>query len=127
MIRTQSNNRYFAALGSISSSGRQVVALVGRLEGCGVESWCQTNWWPGSHAPPPAPVRISVVLPWSTPGVGVQLSYEPFQPGAASSGPLAAAPQQLSVTPDGPGREIATFTIPTFADGSAYDVIVDQG
>lgn len=127
MIKASGTDQFVPALGSISADGHQVVALIGRSQGCAVESWCTSNWWPGVSPVGPMSVRVSVVLPWTTRSLNVKLSYEPFQPGSPSSGPITATPAGPTLQPDGPGREILSFTIPAFADGSAYNLYVTEG
>ena len=116
-----------AALGSIDSSHNQVVALIGRLQGCAVASWCNTEWRPRESPVPPADVRVHLIVPWTTDRPAIQLSSETFQPGAAVSGPTPAAPASLTVTPAGPGATEVSFTIPSFPDGAAYNLLVTPG
>ena len=128
MIQTSSTNPALAAIGAVNSGSRQVRALIGRMAGCAVLSWCQHNWWPTSETPVPAEdVQVNVNLPWNTPNVHVDLNCDPFRPGAASGGPIAVSPADEVLRPNGAGGEILSLTIPSFADGSAYSLVVTAG
>ncbi|HWE54508.1 MAG TPA: hypothetical protein VG435_03305 [Acidimicrobiales bacterium] len=123
MIKATSTSSQVAALASRSSSGQQMTALIGRLVGCAVASWCQSGWGQAGAKPvAPAPIGVSVVLPWSTANTHINLSYEPFTPGANSSGPIATQAVDPTIHPDGAGHEVLSFVIPNFADGSAYNL-----
>jgi hypothetical protein len=112
MVATSSSNNTMQALGSIDSSKRQMVALVGRAVAPSA-----------SNPAPPTSVRVNLVVPWNSPRVNVALSYEPSQPGAAVSGPIRTSPSNLTTQPDGAGNELVSFSIPNFADGAAYNVV----
>jgi hypothetical protein len=127
VVAARTSSTTVAALGSLSQSRTQVVALIGRLQGCAVTSWCRTVWHPpGSTPAPPTTVDVSVVVPWTTASVSVNLGYEPFQPGATSSGPIAVHPSGITLRRTGVGSETVSFSIPDFADGSAYNLIVTE-
>lgn len=127
MISSNTSTPTLAGVGSVDSGAGRVVALVGRLQSCAVESWCQAHWPPSSSPAPPADVKVSLVLPWVTSHPDVHLSYEAFQPSQAVSGPTPATPGALSVVPAGAGSTEVTFTISNFADGAAYNVTVTPG
>jgi hypothetical protein len=126
-LNATSSDPAIVALGSISSSSQQVVAMIGRMAGCAAPSWCQRY---GNRLGPagiqPAMVGVKVVLPWSTAGTKVSLTLDPFVPGASVGAPQTVSPQNISLSPDGAGRELLTFDIPSFADGSAYNVVVTR-
>ena len=125
MIQTASTSPSLVAIGSVTSTGREVRALIGRMAGCAVLSWCQHDWWPPSSTPvPPEDVQVNVDLPWSAPNVSVVLNCDVFSPGAPSPGPLLVTPADQTLRPNGSGGEVLSFTIPSFADGSAYSLVV---
>jgi hypothetical protein len=126
MTPTSSTSPSLVAIGSSSPAGRQVRALIGRMAGCAVLYWCQHDWWPPSSTPvPPEDVQVNVNLPWSAPNVSVVLNCDPFYPGAPSGGPSLVTAANQALRPDGSGGEILSFTIPSFADGSAYSLVVN--
>jgi hypothetical protein len=124
MVSASSTTDTVAALGSVNSSKGQVVALIGRDVGCAVASWCESDWNGGGSPAPPISVRVNLVVPWGSSQVKVDLSDEPFEPGVIVNGPTPASPSNLSVTPDGAGKELVSFTIASFADGAAYNLVV---
>lgn len=126
MVATSSTDAWVPAVASRAAGGGQVVALIGRMASCAVESWCRTNWWPGQSPAGPEPVQIRVLLPWTGSTVHIDLSYEPFEPGVASPGPITVAPTDPVLTPVDGGEEALTFSIPAFADGSAYNLTVSK-
>lgn len=129
-VASSSSTESLAVLGSIDPAQNRVVALIGRLQGCAVSSWCDTVWnVPNtSRTPaPPADVEVHLLLPWATSRPAIQLSTETFQPGAAVSGPSPATPTAIAVAPAGAGRTEVTFTIPGFPDGAAYNLTVTPG
>jgi hypothetical protein len=125
-IGVESTDPAIAALGSISASSQQVVALIGRMVGCAAASWC--NRYPsfGPAGVQPSTIGVKVILPWSTAGTKVSLTLDPFGPGPTLAAPQTVSPQNISLSPDGSGRELLTFDIPSFADGSAYNVVVTR-
>ena len=126
-VASTSSTDTLAALGSINPARNQVTALIGRLQGCAVASWCNTVWnVPNTsrNPAPPADVTVHLLLPWSSGRPAIQLSRETFQPGAAVAGPTPATPTAVTVTAAGAGRSEITFTIPAFPDGAAYNLIV---
>ncbi|HET6873160.1 MAG TPA: hypothetical protein VFH70_00180 [Acidimicrobiales bacterium] len=125
-ISVNSTDPAIAALGSISSSSQQVVAMIGRMVGCASPSWC--NRYPsfGPAGVRPETVGVKIIVPWSTAGTKVSLTLDPFVPGSSLGAPQTVSPQNISLSPGGSGRELLTFDIPSFADGSAYNVVVTR-
>lgn len=125
-IAVSSSSPALPAIGSVS--GQQVVALIGRMAGCGSpEAWCRQWPYPWFGPVPAESVQVSVVVPWSSPKVTIDLSYEYSDPGAALAAPLSASPADVHLSPDGTGREQLTFVIPSFVDGDAYNLTVTAG
>jgi hypothetical protein len=113
-----------SVVGSTSAAGHRAVALVGRDVGCAVQNWCNTDLWPrGSKPATPISVRVSFVVPW-TRNISVTVSRELFRPGATSSGPQSAPVSGMSVRMTSSRTALVTFTIPSMADGSAYNVVI---
>lgn len=126
MISTSSTNSSVPALGSITPG--RVVALIGRDSGCGSPAyWCNEYPFPWFARSGPESVGVSVVLPWTTTGMSIQLSHVSSEPGRSVSGPTADSPAGIHLYADGPGRELLTFYIPSFADGDAYSLVVSAG
>lgn len=124
MIDVVSNSPTFAGVASGNSHTRTVVALIGRDQGCAVLQWCEHNWYLPHQTPaPPRSLQVTVIVPW-TGAAHVALSAETFQPNQAVPGPTPIAPYGLSVHPVSRTAEAVTFTIPAFADGAAYNVVV---
>ena len=122
MMTVSSTDNTVQALGSVNSSKRQIVALIGQSAGCPLATSCNPAWDPASSSSPTT-VRVNLVVPWTSSSTNVGLSYEPFQPGVNVSGPINTTPSSLTVAPDGAG-ELVSFVIPSFADGAAYNVVV---
>ena len=124
-IQVGSTSSSLVGLGSANNPARQVRALIGRMAGCAVLSWCRNDWWPPSATPVAAEdVQVNVVLPWKASAVSVVLNCDPFNPGAPSPGPVSVTPADQTLRSNGSGGETLSFTIPSFADGSAYSVVV---
>jgi hypothetical protein len=67
-----------------------------------------------------------VVLPWTAANVNIKLSHVSSEPGTAVSGATVDDPTGVQLSPDGTGRELLTFSVPSFADGDAYILNVSQ-
>lgn len=110
-----------------SVSGSQVLALIGRMQGCGsLAAYCGT--WPYPPAEPSLDetVGVSVVLPWTSRSVAVSVTWVPCHPGEPLAAPYTAAAAGVDVVADGAGRELLTFSLPSFRDGAAYSVSITQ-
>lgn len=123
MFATSSTDPYLPAIGAVD--GSQVVALLGRDRSCVTAAWCEGSGWTyPRRVVPPESVHVTVVLPWASPRVNVSLGLDSFDPGVASSGPLAVRPANLTLRPGGTGGEVLSFDIPGFGDGSAYSLTI---
>jgi hypothetical protein len=110
-----------------AGSWNRVQALVGRMAGCATPAWCAQYQSGAFPQVGPEPVQVSVTVPWSAPSVQVNVSWLPPQPGQPLSAPVPASVAGLRLAPDGPGREVVSFSFPSFADGGAYFLTVTPG
>lgn len=122
MMSASTTDASVQALGSVDSSKRQIVALIGRSRGCAGSESCNPAYSPSGPSSATS-VRVNVVVPWTSSAPGVHLSYQPFQAGGGGSF-IPATPSGLTVQPEGSGGELVSFAIPSFADGAAYSVVV---
>jgi hypothetical protein len=124
MIDVVSNSSAFTGVASGNSHTRTVVALIGRDQGCAVLQWCRQDWYVPRQVPaPPRSLQVTVIVPWIG-AAHVSLGDEAFQPNRAVAGPAPVAVSGLAVHPISKTSESVTFTIPAFADGTAYNVAV---
>jgi hypothetical protein len=124
IVNASSTSSTVSVVGSTSAAGHRAVALVGRDVGCAVQNWCNTDLWPrGSKPAAPISVRVSFVVPW-TRNISITVSRELFRPGATSAGPQSAPVSGMSVRMTSSRTALVTFTIPSMADGSAYNVVI---
>ncbi|HUC04922.1 MAG TPA: hypothetical protein VL961_05960 [Acidimicrobiales bacterium] len=121
MIANSSTSDYVTALGSYNSSTRTVTALVGRGVGCSQDPMCGTT---GTPDQPPAPVKVTVDVPFSSGTATLALTDIP----GGTLGPVTSAPVPVTTTvpiqPVGNGKGAVTITIPSFADGDAYGISI---
>ena len=125
MITTVSTSDTVTSLGSYNPTTRKVTGLIGRGDGCTQDPYCAAAW-PTATAQPPIDVNVSVTVPWITGTVVVALSdYE----GQNTDTVTAPTPvdKTVLIVPTGKGTGLVTFSIPSFADGDAYGLVITPG
>ncbi len=118
MLATSSNNDWVTALGSYNSTTNEIVALVGRGEGCTQDADCATDF-PGDTPQPAISTSINLKVPWTAGSVKVNAFDIQGQNLGAYSLP-AAVTSIATITTTGPNQGTVSINIPSFADGDAY-------
>jgi hypothetical protein len=122
MIATTSSNDWVTSLGSFDAGTGTLTALVGRGEGCTQNPVCVTSW-PYDVPQPPISVRVTVTVPWSSGTAEVALSDIEGQTLVGVGAPVPVDSAE-PITPAGTGVGTFTISIPSFADGDAYGMVV---
>lgn len=124
MLAVTTTDPTLVALGTVAADADRVSALIGRDAGCASAAWCQAQFSPGAKPAPPASVEVRVLLPWRAPHPVVTLAADPFVTGVVPDPPAAHVVDEVNVQASRAGGEWLTFTIPAYADGTAYSLTV---
>jgi hypothetical protein len=123
MISAGTNSDTVTALGSYDSSKGTLTGLIGRGVGCAGDSLCTGSSGLSSTDASPTSVDVSVTVPWSTGAVHIALTDYQGQSYSAQSAPLPTVSTQ-NITATGAQTGTVTFSIPSFADGDAYGLVI---
>jgi hypothetical protein len=122
MITTTSTEDSVAALGSYNSTNGTLIGLIGRGVGCAQTADCASSW-PFATEAPSADVSVTVKVPWNSGTAVIALSDIEGQNSNTTSKPNPVV-STSPISPTGGSDGTFAISIPSFADGDAYGLVV---
>ncbi|HEY1827278.1 MAG TPA: hypothetical protein VGF87_04620 [Acidimicrobiales bacterium] len=122
MVGTSSTNDWVTALASYDSTSNTLTALVGRGQGCSQNPTCPTAF-PSAADAAPTSVNLNVTVPWDSGNAAVALTDVAGQVLNQAQTPNTST-EVVAVAPGTGSTGTVSVTIPQFADGDAYGVVI---
>jgi hypothetical protein len=122
MVATTSTQDPVAALASFNASTGTLTSLIGRGQGCNQSPPCAASW-PSDAPAAPTSVNVTVTLPWSSGTADIALTDIEGQTETAVTAP-APSQSTMAIAPVGASTGTVTVSIPSFADGDAYGLVI---
>jgi hypothetical protein len=124
MIATDSSSDFVTALGSYNSTTGSLTALIGRGQGCAQNATCAAES-PTSVDEPSIGVDVTVTVPWTSGTANIALTDFEGQTAVPPSTP-SPVNSVVPVVPNASGGGTVTISVPSFADGDAYGLVMSD-
>ncbi len=122
MVSTTSSVDTVTALGSFDPSSGTLTSLVGRGVGCTQAAACPSSWSSATLAAPTS-VVVTITVPWASGLADIAVSDIEGQNSSTVTAPTPVRAQAMIMASGGSSGTV-TLSLPNFADGDAYGIVI---